>query len=123
MFKRLSRAAAARSTGWLGIIVPAAYAALVIVVTLVVIADRVFVDHEDASLIGVWLIAVTLPLSGAGLLALAGLEGIFGEMPGPLGFALFIVATTGPGLAQVWLLRLVTRGRLREPTDHHAPAP
>ncbi|KAB2344798.1 SCO4225 family membrane protein [Actinomadura rudentiformis] len=114
MFRRLSQAAAARSTGWFGIIVPAVYATLVIAVTLVVLADSLFVAHDDASLMGVWLILVTLPLSGASLSGLSGLESLLGEMPQPLKSVLFYLATTGVGLVQAWLLRLATRGRLRE---------
>ncbi|MFI0448257.1 SCO4225 family membrane protein [Actinomadura sp. 6N118] len=115
MFRRLSEAAAARSTGWFGIIVPAVYATLVVVVTLVVLADSLFVDHEDASLIGVWLVVVTLPLSGASLLGLSGLESLLGDMPQALDTVLFYLSTTGIGLVQAWLLRLATRGRLLDP--------
>ncbi|GAA2622410.1 hypothetical protein SMC26_38590 [Actinomadura fulvescens] len=124
MFRRLSAAAAARSTGWFGIIVPAVYALLVIAVALVVLVDNLFLDHEDASLSAVWLILVTAPLSGVLLSGLAGLEGLVGELPQPLGTGLVYLLTIGAGLVQAWLLRLATRGRLREGAARsHVPVP
>ncbi|MEU5881138.1 hypothetical protein [Spirillospora sp. NPDC047279] len=112
MFRRLSAAAAVRSTGWFGIIVPAAYAALVVAAALFVVADDLFNDSGDPSFAGVWLILVTLPLSFAGLQGLEFVEARVGEVPGP--FAFYAI-TIGCGIVQTWLLRLVTRGARRAP--------
>ncbi|WP_433331969.1 SCO4225 family membrane protein [Spirillospora sp. CA-294931] len=103
MFSRLSVLAKRRRHGWLGIAVPGAYLALVLVTTGVVAAVHVFAD--DPGFIGVWLILVTSPLSMVPLMM------VDGDLPGPLNVIFFYGATTGSGLVQAWLLWVLARGK------------
>lgn len=105
MFARISAVAARRTSGWIGIIVPALYAGIVIAVTVLVAAVLLFAD--DPGFIAIWLVFVTFPLSGVSLT----LAEMVGELPEPLDMTMFFVATTGVGLLQAWLLRLLVRGR------------
>ncbi|QXJ24150.1 hypothetical protein AGRA3207_005414 [Actinomadura graeca] len=105
MFTHLSAAAARRRSGRLGIVLPGGYAALVIAVTLVVAAVGLFSD--DPGFVGIWLALVSAPLSIPALW----LTDLLGEVSQPVDQALFFLSTTGAGLAQAWLLRLLVRGR------------
>ncbi|WP_375539138.1 SCO4225 family membrane protein [Actinomadura sp. J1-007] len=62
---------------------------------------------EDPGFIGIWLVFATLPLSAVAL----ALTEMAGELPRPFDMAVFFVATTGVGLVQAWVLRLLVRGR------------
>ncbi|MGI5167510.1 SCO4225 family membrane protein [Spirillospora sp. CA-253888] len=107
MFQRLSAYASRRRNGWLGIVIPGAYAALVLVAAVAVTAVVLFSD--DPGFVAIWLFIPTLPLS---ILPLALLPD---EPSGPLGGALLIVTVTGAGLVQAWLLHLLLRGgRVRD---------
>ncbi|MFI6517299.1 SCO4225 family membrane protein [Spirillospora sp. NPDC050679] len=103
MRERLSAYASRRRNGWIGIVIPGVYAALVLVAAVAVTAVLVFSD--DPGFVGIWLFIPTLPLS---ILPLALLPT---DSPGPLGTALVIAATAGAGLVQAWLLHLLLRGR------------
>ncbi|WP_131738956.1 SCO4225 family membrane protein [Actinomadura roseirufa] len=112
MFARIAARAARRQNGRMGIIVPGAYAVLIIAVTLTVLAVDLFADDPGFS--GVWLILVTLPLSAAPLALVPGPSGAYSLFY----HVLFYVVTAGAGLLQAWILHVLIRGRRVAPHGH-----
>jgi hypothetical protein len=81
------------------------YVALVILALGVVLYDMYFVEHLDASFAGIYLIALTLPLSMLAMTAADTLLPI-DALPGPA----FLVVLVGCGLLQALGLWFVLRG-------------
>ncbi len=86
------------------------YLALVILALGVVLYDTYFVEHLDASFAGIYLIALTLPLSMLAMTATDTLLPI-DALPGPA----FLVVLVGCGLLQAVGLWFVLRGRVTGP--------
>lgn len=95
--------------GALALAVSGGYLLLVFATFAFVAVDAAFVEHPDASLAGVWLYLVTVPLSLVGILAVP-------DATGPLATTVLLAVPAASALVQAVGLWLALRGR---PTRVH----